>query len=383
MISGLRFDPVTLPESAAELRQDVRAFLVEEMANWEGTPNSDFGHGFSAEFSQKVGARGWIGMTWPTEFGGGGRSYLERYVVTEEMLAAGAPVGAHWVADRQSGPLLIRFGTEQHHKEILPRVIKGECFFCIGMSEPNSGSDLASIITAATKVDGGWLVNGTKVWTSRAHRAHYMITLVRTEPKSDDRHAGMSQFLVDLESDGIDIKPIINLAGDHDFNQVTFTDCFVPDGMVIGTVGNGWTQVNSELGFERSGPERFLSAFRVLVELVRHVGENPGERQAAVIGRIAAHLMTLRQMSISVAGMLEAQEQLGVEAALVKEIGNNFEKEIPEIVRQVVPIEAIVDHENLFQRTYAETLLHAPSFTLRGGTREILRGVIARGLGLR
>lgn len=383
MPAGLRFDPVELPEGTEELRQEVRAFLKNAMADWDGMPNSDFGHGFSREFSQKVGAKGWIGMTWPKEFGGGDRSYLERYVVTEEMLAAGAPVGAHWIGDRQSGPLLIRFGTKVQQEEILPKVISGDCTFCIGMSEPDSGSDLASIRTSATKVDGGWLVNGTKVWTSRAHYAHYMIALVRTEPKSEDRHAGMSQFLVDLAGGGIEIRPIINLAGGHDFNQVTLTDCFVPDEMVVGTVGNGWSQVNSELGFERSGPERFLSAFRVLVELVRAVGTSPDDRQAAVIGRIAAHIMTLRQMSISVAGMLEAQEQLGVEAALVKELGNNFEKEIPEIVRQVMPIEALQNHQDLFQRTYAETLLHAPSFTLRGGAREILRGVIARGLGLR
>ena len=324
--------------------------------------------------------RGWIGMTWPAAYGGGGRSFFERYVVTEELLAAGAPVAAHWIADRQSGPLLLRYGTEAQRQEYLPSIVEGRCFFSIGMSEPNSGSDLASVRTSAQPVAGGWLVNGTKLWTSGAHRNHYMIALVRTQPRGDDRHAGLSQFIVDLKGEGIEVRPIRNMAGDEDFNEVVFSDAFIPAENVVGEPGNGWEQVTSELGYERSGPERFLSAFRVYVEFVRAVGIAPGAHQAAAIGRIAAHLMTLRRMSMSVAGMLESGETPNVEAALVKELGNNFEKLLPEIARLALPPEA---DQTGFREAYADTLLHSPSFTLRGGTREILRGVIARGLGLR
>ena len=375
----LRFDGVTLPDNAADLRREVRAFLE----NYDGKlprPNSDFGSGYDPEFSARLGERGWIGMTWPEEYGGGGRSFFERYVVTEELLAAGAPVVAHWIADRQSGPLLLRYGTEAQRREYLPRITQGRCFFSIGMSEPNSGSDLASVRTTANAVEGGWLLNGTKLWTSGAHLNHYMVALVRTEPRGENRHAGLSQFIVDLKGPGIEVRPIRNMAGDEDFNEVVFTDALVPPENLVGETGNGWEQVTSELGYERSGPERYLSAFRVYVEFVRACGGSPGSSQAAAIGRIAGQLMTLRRMSMSVAGMLESGASPNVEAALVKELGNNFEKLMPELARLALPPEA--DSAG-FREAYADTLLHSPSFTLRGGTREILRGVIARGLGLR
>ena len=375
----LRFDPVSLPDSAEALRGRVRAFLSDYNGDLP-RPNSDFGSSHDAAFSARLGERGWIGMTWPETYGGGGRSFFERYVVTEELLAAGAPVSAHWIADRQSGPLLLRFGSEAQRREYLPKIVKGRCFFSIGMSEPNSGSDLASVRTTAAATDGGWLLNGTKLWTSGAHRNHYMIALVRTAPLSENRHAGLSQFIVDLKGPGIEVRPIRNMAGDADFNEVVFTDAFVPGENIVGEPGNGWRQVTSELGYERSGPERYLSAFRVYVEFVRLVGESPSPSQAAAVGRIASHLMTLRRMSMSVAGMLENGQTPNVEAALVKELGNNFEKLLPEVARLAAPAGG---DQTGFRQAYADTVLHSPSFTLRGGTREILRGVIARGLGLR
>jgi alkylation response protein AidB-like acyl-CoA dehydrogenase len=379
MAQPLTFDALTLPEEAEALRTEVRAFVAETLPAGH-LRTSDFGASHDAAFSRALGARGWIGMTWPKRFGGGERSFFERYVVTEELLAAGAPVGAHWIADRQSGPLLLRYGTEEQREFFLPRIIAGECFFSIGMSEPDSGSDLASVRTTGTRVDGGWRVNGTKLWSSHAHRNHYMIALIRTEPQGENRHAGLSQMIVDLkESQGLTIRPIRSIAGEAEFNEVVFEDCFVPDERVVGGTGMGWDQVTSELGYERSGPERFLSAFRVFVELAREVGAEPTEQQAAVLGRLAAHMMTLRKMSISVAGMLQSNANPVVEAALVKELGNNFEKELPEIARLVAPATA----SRLFRDTLEHTVLHAPAFTIRGGTREILRGMIARGLGLR
>lgn len=378
MFQGLTFEPYHLPREAESLRDEVRDFLAAEFDD-ERLPNSDFNAGESAEFSRKLAERGWIGMTWPKKYGGGERSFLERYVVTEELLAAGAPVGAHWIADRQSGPLLLKFGTEAQREKFLPDIVKGACFFSIGMSEPDSGSDLASIRTSAVPVEGGWLLNGSKIWTSYAHMNHYMVTLVRTEPPSENRHAGMSQFIVDLNDENVKVTGIKNLSGDEDFNQVFFDDVFIPDGMVVGKPGNGWEQVMSELGYERSGPERFLSAFRVLVEFAREISDGGTHEQVALLGRLTAHLITLRRMSISVAGMLEQGEVPATEAALVKDLGNNYERLVPELVR-LMPLE---NASQRFTDTLNECILHAPSFTLRGGTREILRGVIARGLGLR
>jgi len=378
-VEGLRFDDISLPHDAEALRAEVRAFLRDSLPH-DALPDSDFNHGHDAAFSAALGRRGFIGMTWPRRYGGGERTFFERYVVTEELLAAGAPVSAHWIADRQSGPLLLRYGTEAQRERYLPPITRGESYFSIGMSEPDSGSDLASVRTRATKVDGGYFVNGTKVWTTDAHRNHFMIALVRTEAPSENRHAGLSQLIIDLKSVGVRVRPIRNIAGDEDFNEVVFSDCFVSDDQVVGTPGNGWEQVTSELSYERSGPERFLSAFRVLVELVRLVGAEPTEHQAAVIGRLTAHLMTLRQMSISVAGMLQSGASPAVEAALVKALGNDFEKALPEIARLAAPH---VGDDHRFRATLAQTLLHMPAFTIRGGTREILRGVIARGLGLR
>ena len=378
MFQGLTFEPFSLLEGAEAIRADVRRFLADTLDPGD-LPNSDFNAGDSAGFSKKLAEQGWIGMTWPKEYGGAGKSFLERYVVTEELLAAGAPVGCHWIADRQSGPLLLKFGTEAQRQQFLPKIISGDIFFSIGMSEPDTGSDLASIRTSATKTEGGWILNGSKIWTSYAHTNHYMVTLVRTEPPSENRHAGMSQFIVDLHAQGVKVTGIRNLSGEEDFNQVFFDDVFIPDEMVVGEPGNGWEQVISELGYERSGPERFLSAFRVMVEFAREIERNPSDEQLALLGRLTAHLVTLRRMSISVAGMLESGKLPITEAALIKDLGNTYERRVPELVR----LAAVNNPSRRFVDTLNECILHAPSFTLRGGTREILKGVIARGLGLR
>ncbi len=379
-----QFDRVALSDETQDLRAQVRAFIDENRA-YLPRPNSDFVTGHDSEFSQKLGERGWIGMTWPAQYGGGERSNFERLVVTEELLSAGAPVSAHWIADRQSGPLLLRFGTPEQRQRYLPGIIRGERFFSIGMSEPDTGSDLASVRTSATAEGDAYRINGTKVWTTDAHRNHFIICLVRTAAQTENRHAGLSQIIVDLKNDGVKIRPIRNMAGGEDFNEVVFEDVLVPKNRIVGEPGNGWQQVTSELAYERSGPERFLSAYRVFAELIRLCGDSPAPHQAAAIGRLAGHFMTLRRMSLSVAGMLEAGKDVVVEAALVKELGNNFEKLVPEVARLAVPDIAHTDAAalGLFRQTFDETMLLSPSFTLRGGTREILRGVIARSLGLR
>ena len=383
-MNAFAFAPPPPSPAAEALRDEVRDFLKTELAGRTPLQKAESWNGHDPEFSRKMGARGWIGMTWPKKYGGHERTALERYVVLEEMLAAGAPVSAHWIADRQSGPLLLRVGTEEQRQSILPRIAAGECFFCIGMSEPDSGSDLASTRTRATPVQGGFLVNGTKLWTSLAHLSHYMILFCRTGDGNGDKHAGVSQFLVDLKNtSGLSIRPVNAQSGEHHFNEVVFTDAFLPETAVIGKLGDGWNQVTSELALERSGPERFLSSFAVLVELLRVLGRDPSERAAIAVGRLSSHILTLRRLSRSVAGMLQEGANPALEAAMVKDLGALLEQEIPEVARLLSPVEPSVSSDSDFAAVMAYVMLHAPSFSLRGGTREILRGIIARGLGLR
>jgi len=379
-MQGLRISPGWLPPECEALRAEVRAFLAERLAgipvarrvrNWAGS---------NPEFTRAMAARGWIGMTWPKRYGGHERSSLERYVVLEEMLAAGAPVGAHWVADRQSGPLLMRFSPEVLAPRYVPQIARGEAFFCIGMSEPDSGSDLASIRTRAVRSADGWVINGRKVWTSRAHHAHHMIVLVRTGERSEDRHAGLSQLLLDMKTPGITVRPIVNQLNEHDFNEVTFDDVVVPHDHLIGTEGEGWKQVGAELAFERSGPERYLSSTQLLLEML-NAADASNPRHAVALGRVVAHYATLRQMSLGVAGMLARGENPALPAALVKDQGALVEQAMPDLAHDLFG--GTAEPGSTLEQALRYTTLAAPSFSLRGGTREILRGIIAKGLDLR
>jgi alkylation response protein AidB-like acyl-CoA dehydrogenase len=250
---------------------------------------------------------------------------------------------------------------------------RGECCFCIGMSEPDSGSDLASLRTTATRVEGGFLVSGSKVWTSHAHRSHHMLTLVRTTPGAE-RHEGLSQLVIDLRSPGVDVRPIRLLNGGHHFNEVVLRDVHVPSGMLVGREGEGWSQVLTELAFERSGPERFLSTFPLLRQAVEALPAGDA-RAAEEVGRLTARLLALRRLSLSVAGAIEAGESPAVEAALVKDLGTRFERDVVESARNLA-----VEPDDRLAGLLADAVLSAPGFTLRGGTSEILRGVVARGL---
>jgi alkylation response protein AidB-like acyl-CoA dehydrogenase len=319
-------------------------------------------------------------MTWPRQYGGHERSALERFVVVEELLAAGAPVAAHWPTERQVGPLLLRFGSAQQCRLHLPAMARGERFFSIGMSEPDSGSDLASVRTRAERSDGCWLVNGTKLWTTAAHHSHYILVLLRTSPPGGDRHAGLSQVIIDLAAPGVSIRPIQLLSGEHHFNEVTFADVRVTDDMVLGNVGEGWRQVTGELSLERSGPERFMATVQLLSEFVRAAGPAADEHVVAAIGQLVAQLWTLREMSLAVAGALDAGLPVATEAALVKDLGTRFDKDLIDVVRRALPTEPVIDSANRFAALLADVVMLAPGFTLRGGTTEILRGVIARGL---
>ena len=377
-MTAITFPFIPLSGEAHALRNEVRDFLETERAANTFASACDSWCDFSESFSRKLGARGWLGMTWPKVYGGHERPLLERWVVTEELLAAGAPVGAHWIADRQSGPQILRHGTEEQKRFFLPRIAKGECYFAIGMSEPGAGSDLSSARTRAERTSGGWKLTGQKVWTSWAHLAQWSIVFCRSSPPAEDRHAGFSQLIVDLSLPGVTIRPIVNLAGEHHFNEVYFDAVFVPDDRVLGNIGAGWSPLLGGLALERSGPERFLSTFPLLAAFA----ERAQAENETALGTLVAELFSLRQMSYSVAGRLMAGVTPGVEAALVKDVGTLFEQRIQEAVREGLPVAALMADDDL-QRHYARAVLRSPSFTLRGGTSEILRGVVARAVGLR
>jgi alkylation response protein AidB-like acyl-CoA dehydrogenase len=390
MQTAIRFDPMRLPPETEKLRQEVRAFIADEIAAGTFDPHAGLRtESFNREFSKRVGAKGWIGMTWPKKYGGHERSYLDRYVVTEEFRAVTAPTWGHFVADRQSGPVILKYGSEKVKEEILPRIVKGEVGFAIGMSEPGSGSDLFAASSKAEKVDGGYKLNGAKIWTSNAHQADYMIGLFRTSPPTkENRRHGLTQFVIAMDWDGITVNPIYQMTGKHDFNEVVFEDVFVADDYVLGEVDGAWKQATSELAYERSGPERFLETYYVLMALIRAVSEaeenGSDVRVSEGIGRLVAQLHTLRRMSVSVAGMLEAGKEPVLESSIVKDSGTVWEQELPSKVRDLA---AFVDqdpgNDTDLQEIIDFALLQAPKFTIQGGTTEVLRGIIARGLGLR
>lgn len=378
----LRLAASTGNQASEGLRAEVRAFVAEQLAAGTFTPSVDsWLCGWDEAFTKALAQRGWLGMTVPQRYGGHGRTFGERFVVTEELLAAGAPVAAHWIADRQIVPSLLKYGTEEQKSHFLPQIVAGECFFAIGMSEPDSGSDLASVRTRAVPVDGGWSLTGTKVWTSGAHHAHAFIVLARTAPVDPaHRHAGLSQFIVDLRSPGVEVRPIVSMNGNHHFNEVILDDVFVPESRIFGEIGSGWEQVTSELSFERSGPERFLSTFPLLAAAIDSPAVPPVGTDAAW-GQLVARVSALHHMSTAIADALQRGENADVPAAVVKVLGTTTEGDIADFAAYGCGDDAPSDRP--WEALVVNAADQRPGFTLRGGTNEVMRGVIARGLGLR
>ena len=379
----LRFPRLEIPENVKQLRLEVREFVREEISSGRVKPTIDsWLSGYDPDFSRKLGTKSWLGMTLPESVGGHGKTMLERFVVQEELLAAGAPVSAHWIADRQTAPLLTACGNDTIKDTFLPGIINGEIYFAIGLSEPDAGSDLAAVRTQATRTSGGWLLNGTKIWSSGAHHCQAMVVLCRTSPADGrNRHVGLSQLIVKLDQPGVTVRPIHLLTGAHHFNEVVFDNVEVSDDMLLGSEGEGWAQVMSELALERSGAERFLSTFPLFVQLVERAKGCDDLRVSQAIGQLTARLYALHNMSLRVVSMISRGEPANVEAVLIKDIGTRFERILTETARLVMP--PTDDGNDEYSQFMRQAVLHSPGFTLRGGTNEILRGMVARGLGLR
>jgi acyl-CoA dehydrogenase len=355
-------------------RAAVRDFVHGQLAGGAFTPMTDsWMQGFSPEFSRALGARGWLGMTWPRRWGGKDASALERFAVAEELLAHGAPVAAHWMAERQTGPLLLRFGSDRQKELLLPGIARGEIYVSIGLSEPSSGSDLASVSTRGVRTKAGWRLSGQKVWTSHAHRTHYLVALVRTDPEAG-RHEALSQFIVRLDAPGVVVRPIPTMNGDAEFCEVFLDDVEVGDDALVGRPGAGWEQVTAELGHERGGPERYMSVFPLLAACLD--AATADDEMSGVLGRHLGGLWALRALSHSMASR-QGAEDLSLDVAISKDRGTVFEQAVVDDL-----YELISDREDLASLSShsRHAVLSSPSFTLRGGTNQILRSLIARWL---
>ena len=366
-------------ESEDALRRRVRAFLDAELPLDRRRALGQAGDGFDPVFSKTLADQGWVAMALPVEYGGQGATAVERFIVAEELMAAQAPISAHWVADRQSAPTILAHGTEAQRQRFLPAIAAGDCFFAIGMSEPDAGSDLAAVRTKATRVPGGWLVNGTKVWTTWAQHVHWFAVLCRTSAE-EHKHQGLSQLLVDLHAPGVEIRPIRLLDGDEDFCEVVLKDVFVPDDLVLGEIGSGWAQVTSELAYERYGPERWMSAWGTVLAALEALGPEAPDAAKQSLGRLIARHRVIRQLSLAVARAVDQGARPVAEAAVVKDLGTVFEQEAVETVRTLLETELDPTVEDRLTAVVTRAVLTQPIFTLRGGTTEVLRSILAKGL---
>ena len=370
-------------------REEIRGFLRAEVAAERRAVREDgWVVGFSRAFSEKLGARGWLGLTWPKQYGGGGRSVLERLILTEELLRAGAPVAAHWLGDRQVGPSILRFGTEAQRREILPRITSGAIVFCVGLSEPNAGSDAAAVTTQAVADGDGFVIRGQKIWTSFAHQADYCYLVARTDA-SGPKHKGISEFIVPMATPGITVRPLLDMTGEHHFNEVFFEDARVSRSALIGQKDRGWYQIAVQLDYERGGIERVLSNWPLLEDALAALRGSALLRDPIVRDRLAGlrvDLETARLMVYRIAWLADHGRVPNVEAAVAKSFGTELEQRIAETVAGLFQMSALGragnPHAALGGRV-ARAVLYAPAYTIQGGTSNILRNIIAhRGLGL-
>jgi alkylation response protein AidB-like acyl-CoA dehydrogenase len=377
------------PEQA-RLRAEVREFVARDPAV-RARPFLEDGWiaGFDPEFSRRLAACGWLGMTWPKRYGGQERSYLDRLIVTEELLLAGAPVAAHWFGDRQIGPALLAHGTPEQKAELVPRIARAEISFCIGMSEPNAGSDLAGLSTRADVVGGEFVIRGQKTWTSFAEHADYCYLVARTNPDAP-KHKGISELLVSMRAPGITVRPIKDMVGESHFGELFFDDVRVPRSALIGKLDAGFYQIMQQLDFERSGIERLVSnapLWREAKALARERGltrRDPVLREK--IAEIEIAWRAGRGLIYRVAEMLSTGRVPNHEAAVAKTFCTSLEQRITDLVSQILGAAGALDATDPrapFAGRAARTFLYAAAYTIQGGTNNILRNIIAtRGLGL-
>jgi alkylation response protein AidB-like acyl-CoA dehydrogenase len=381
-------------EEQEAFRKEVRDFLEEEIRRGSFEPKCDaWLSGYSREFTRKVGERGWIGMTWPKEWGGREHGFIYRLICTEEMLRYGAPAAGHWYNDRQVGLAIIHYGTKEQKREFLPRIKSGEIFFAVGMSEPEAGSDLAGLQTRAVEDGDYYIINGQKTWTGGAHHCDYIYLLARTDPEAP-KHRGISEFIVDLKLPGITIEPIIDMSGGHHVNDVFFDGVRVHKSMMVGEKNRGWYQIVVQLDYERSGVERLMSNYPLFQALVAYAKET--KRNGQPLSKDPLIRQKLAQLHIEfevgrllvyrVAWMMDQELIPTYETAMGKAYCTDFEKRLADAAVHILGLGGQLMPGSKWapwNGIAAYSHLLVPRYTVQGGTSEVLRNIIAlRGLEL-
>jgi alkylation response protein AidB-like acyl-CoA dehydrogenase len=371
-----------------QFREEIRQFLDRELPPQEITEDRWL-FGFSPEFSRKLGERGWIGLTWPKEYGGQARSYLDRLILTEELLRYGAPTFAHWFGDRQVGPAILAYGSEEQKRELLPRIAQGRICFCIGMSETGAGSDLASVQTRASEEGDQFVINGQKVWTTGAHLADFCYVVVRTDPNAPKKHRGISELIVDMKSPGITVRSLVDITGAHDLNEVFFDNVHVPKRMLLGQENQGWYQIASQLDYERSGIERVMSNYPLLVDIVKLAKEEGLVKHPLIrhkLAQLSIEFEVGRLLCYRVAWLLSRGIVPNYEAAMAKAFCTEFEQRLANAATQMLGLYGQLmpgSKVGVLKGRVARAYLCSLAYTIQGGSSEILRNIVAtRGLGL-
>jgi alkylation response protein AidB-like acyl-CoA dehydrogenase len=352
------------------LRDQARKVAADAVTRF-GRSNDSWINGFSAEFAKELAAAGWIGLTWPIEHGGGGRPPIERLIIGEALIAAGAPIAAMWFADRQMGPALIAFGRPDQQAEFLPGILAGETTWCIGMSEPEAGSDLASLNTSARRDGDEWVINGQKIWTSFAAVADYCYLICRTSSDGPP-HQGISEIIVPMATPGIEVRPITDMTTNRHFCEVFFTDVRVPVANLVGVEGNAFKQTMRQLEHERGGIDRLVSNHA----LYRLAAERADTTDPLIRQQIAALETGYRIGRILVVREVLGQAPNGFSAA-TKCFCTEHEWRVAQFVAGVLGSEATLWTD------VTRGLAYAPGYTIMGGTSNIMRNILGeRVLGL-
>jgi len=376
-------------EEQNKFRQEVRNFLEEEIKKGYWEPVCDaWIQGFDPEFTKRVAQKGWIGLTWPKEYGGQERSHIDRLILTEEMLRYGAPAACHWFADRQIGGSILSFGSEELKKEFLPRITKGVVYFGLGMSEPGAGSDLASLQTRAVEDGDYYVINGQKTWASCASFAHYFDVYVRTDPEAP-RHRGISEFIVDIKSPGLSRIPMTDITGTEAWNDVFFDNVRVHKRYLVGEKNRGFYQVLHQLDYERSGMERLMGNYPLFEAIIQFVKKNRLSQEPVIRNKLAQLQIEFevgRLLIYRVALVMEEGRAPNWESSMSKAYCTEFEKRLASVAMEVLgPYAQLVSGSRLvpLRGMASHSYLGSKGYSLQAGTTEILKNVLAvRGLGL-
>lgn len=376
-------------EEQNRFRQEVRDFLEEEIRKGYWKPACDaWVQGFNPEFSKRVAQRGWVGLTWPKEYGGQGRSHIDRLILTEEMLRYGAPAACHWFGDRQVGGAILSFGSEELKREFLPRIAKGEAYFGLGMSEPGTGSDLASLQTRAVEDGEYYVINGQKTWTSCASFAQYFDVYARTDPAAP-KHRGISEFIVDAKSPGVSRIPMIDITGTEAWNDVFFDNVRVHKRYLVGERNRGFYQVLHQLDYERSGMERLMGNYPLFEAVVRFAKESGLSQQPLIRNKLAQLQIEFevgRLLIYRVALVMDEGRAPNWESAMSKAYCTEFEKRLANVAMEVLgPYGQLASGSKSVRLDgmALQSYLGSKGYSLQAGTTEILKNILAvRRLGL-